>query len=116
MSIGSGLKLTVCIFNSLNQDDVIRALNEGLGKRDADFSGENGDEYLWEHAKAEGYPNNMEYVAAKIKREIPSGDIRKTIGRYLEEFFADSFYMYHETHDIEKDHALIGIAVAWTTR
>ena len=47
------------------QSDIIDLLVT-LGECDADFNGDNGEEYLWEDAEKEGYNSNAVYLADKV--------------------------------------------------
>lgn len=60
------LKINTVIVRENTKEAVINALVE-LSDLDADFTGDNGDEYLWNKAKAKGFENNRDYVLNEIK-------------------------------------------------
>ena len=65
-------------------EDIINFLVE-LGSIDADFSGANGEEYLWDDARAKGYENNATYLANEVvfHSSVPSN---KGMLAYAKEF------------------------------
>ena len=56
------MTLTLKRFEIDSPEDIVGALIE-LAEIDADFNGENGEEYLWDRAKDAGYKTNAEYLA-----------------------------------------------------
>lgn len=56
---------------------LLEALDELARNWDNDFSGENGEDYLWEDSKEEGYENNADYVFNYIKESIEDGYYNK---------------------------------------
>jgi hypothetical protein len=56
---------------------LLEALDELARNWDKDFSGENGEDYLWEDAKDEGYECNADYVFNYIKESIEDGHYNK---------------------------------------
>ena len=50
------------IKNIQTPEDIIDALIQ-LGDIDADFNGENGDDYLWPVAQKKGFESNAKYLA-----------------------------------------------------
>ena len=45
---------------------------------DNDFSGENGEDYLWDVAKEHNYKSNADYVYTKCKLKIQALDYHRT--------------------------------------
>ncbi len=100
-------------------EDIISLL-VSLGDIDADFSGKNGEDYLWSDAKTSGFENNATYLANEIVFHSSVDAKHKGLNAYTEEFARrwlerDSYYrnMYI---DLEKfnsaDVALEGIYAA----
>lgn len=56
---------------------LLEALDELARNWDNDFSGENGEDYLWEDSKEEGYECNADYVFNYIKESIEDGYYNK---------------------------------------
>lgn len=71
------LKLVSFEFNCLTDKAELNLLNEldELARVwDDDFSGKNGEDYLWEDARDGGYECNADYVYEDIKERIETGD------------------------------------------
>ena len=77
------------------REALLAALTE-LGEMDADFSGENGIEYLWEEASE--FDSNCEYCLDKVK-DLKTDEevIEKFIRLWIE---ADNYYKEHELNVI----------------
>lgn len=56
---------------------ILEALDNIARNWDNDFSGENGEDYLWEDAKEEGFSCNADYVFNYIKTSIEDGYYNK---------------------------------------
>lgn len=87
------------IFNTNGCADEIKKALVQLGGIDGDFSGENGDEYLWDAARIDGFETNAEFLAHKIvtDRTIAKISAKKGILAYTESFAKkwlrrDSYY------------------------
>ncbi len=73
-----------------------------LGRLDADYCGDNGEDYLSDEAKAAGYDSDAEYDAHSLVDKITRADVRKgvegaeeLIQRYLDGWLGEDGY-YHE--------------------
>jgi len=88
------MQLKLVKVNGKTRNDLLAALAT-LGEMDADFCGDNGEEYLWDEAEEEEFESNMEYLLNNIKG-IQSD--KELIENFIERWIAfDSYY---------KDHAL----------
>lgn len=54
------------IIKRIDSPDDIRDVLIELGEIDADFNGDNGDEYLWPAAKRKNFDTNAQYLANKV--------------------------------------------------
>lgn len=92
-----------------NRDDVKDALME-LAMCDADFCGDNGDEYLWEEAN--GFECNAEYVLSLVSEESTISEmITNFVSRWMG---SDGYYEEYDVEIKELDD-VIAISVAFTT-
>ena len=100
-------------------EDIINLLTT-LGNIDADFCGDNGEDYLWDDAKASGFHDNATYLANEIIFHSSVDAKHKGLHAYTEEFAKrwlkrDSYYR-NICIDLEKfnstDVALEGIYAA----
>ena len=66
-------------------EDIVELLKK-CGDIDADFSGENGDEYLWNAAKRNKFKTNAEYLANKVVFKSSANVKKKGIEAYTEKF------------------------------
>ena len=68
-------------------DEIASALVK-LGEIDADFSGENGEEYLWSVSKRNKFETNAEYVAHKVvtNKAVMRQEAKKGIKAYTDAF------------------------------
>lgn len=62
----------------MNKENLKEKLFEVFSKVDADFTGENGDDYLWNEAKEKGFMSNLEYSLEEAKIKY-SGDTENII-------------------------------------
>lgn len=72
----------------------------GIAEGDLDFSGANGEEYLWEHAKKAGFETNMAYAINVAMKESSTKEI-------AEKFV--SVWMDHDTYYDNYDLAVVPI-------
>lgn len=56
----------------MNKGNLKEKLFEVFSVMDADFTGENGEEYLWGEAKEKGFKSNFDYSLAKAKEKYSS--------------------------------------------
>ena len=77
------------------REALLAALAE-LGEMDADFSGENGIEYLWKEAS--DFDSNCEYCIDKVKNlKTDEEIIEKFVSLWID---ADGYYKEHELNVI----------------
>ena len=92
-----------------NRDDVMQALLE-ISMGDADFSGENGDEYLWEEAK--GFESNADYVLSIASQAQSTLNIIRTfVSMWMDR---DCYYVDYDL-EISELNGIISISVAYMT-
>lgn len=82
-----------------------------LASQDLDFSGENGEDYLWEDAKLGGFESNAKYALSIAEKE-------NTIQDMIEKFIwlwmgRDSYYQDYDLGIIIKDDNVF-ISLAYT--
>ena len=80
-----------------------------LAEHDDDFNGTNGDEYLWNSAKENGFESNKDYLTDKILKDIKEDeeislyDVSKLINRFLSEWTCyDNYYNSVDFDFVEK--------------
>ena len=90
--------------------DIVNAL-VSLAEIDADFNGENGEEYLWEIAKTAGYETNADYLANTIVKS--DHDFESCVRTYVDEWIGKDFYYKGYEMEILKDknHYIVALAV-----
>jgi len=73
---------------------------------DADISGDNGDEYLWDDARKAGYNTNAEFLANYVVENNKGASVKECAKAFTEEWLSrDSYYedMKLETLEVEPD-------------
>lgn len=65
----------------VGKENLKEKLFELLNCVDADFTGENGEEYLWSWAKEEGFESNLDYELKNAKEK--HGDNLEEIIKYV---------------------------------
>ena len=102
--------LTLKQFEINDHDDMINALI-ALAEIDADFSGENGKEYLWKIAENAGYDTNADYLAHTVTKT--NNDFAACVKRYVEEWIGKDYY--YKDYDLQilrnKNHYTVALAV-----
>lgn len=93
-----------------NTEESAMELAMDIAEHDADFNGDNGEEYLWE--KAESFDSNADYAWSIAKAE-------STPKKMLEKFFAlwlseDSYYTDYDWSIIEVENKL-SVALYYAT-
>lgn len=92
------------------KDNLEEALRE-LAEHDADFCGENGDEYLWEETREAGFETNLDFVLDEIK---DTKDDEEKINEFIERWIlSDNYYKNPEYQIITKNYEVRGIAIAY---
>lgn len=78
---------TIIFETSGRADEIAKALIS-LGEIDADFSGENGDEYLWTDARRGKFETNADYVANTVvnSKAVLKQTAKKGITAYTDAF------------------------------
>lgn len=92
----------------LDKESVLDALRR-MGENDCDFSGENGEGYLWDGAKESGFESNLDYVIESIK---DIDDLDELIKEFVKSWMGEDDY-YGQVHiDTCKlgDHVVISLA------
>lgn len=57
----------ILITKVMNESNLKEKLFEIFSTVDCDFTGENGEEYLWDEAKEQGFKSNLDYSLEKSK-------------------------------------------------
>lgn len=76
---------TGLIKQGIHDVEDIKAFLSSLSQFDADFTGDNGEEYLWDAAK--GYESNMDYLIDKVIKDCEEKgitNVAKIVERYAE--------------------------------
>ena len=85
----SDLSLIKSNVNIPGDKESLKAALAEISETDADFIGDNGDDYLWDAARAAGFETNFDYVFDQIK-----DDDEKTLIKRFFDFWVghDSYY------------------------
>lgn len=79
-----------------NTIEGVKSFLDSLSVYDNDFNGENGPDYLWDYAEAEGYESNYDYAYAKaLEKENFKDIIHEFIDIWMK------YDSYYEDYDIE---------------
>ena len=70
-------------------EDIVDALVELGSQIDADNSGENGDEYLWDEAKKASFENNFNFLADKVVFHSSVNSKKHGIKAYVDQFIKE---------------------------
>lgn len=62
----------------INDKNIEKELFNLFSSMDADFNGENGEDYLWDNAKDNGFNSNLDYSLFKAREEF-GDDLEKVI-------------------------------------
>lgn len=54
----------------INNENIEKELFNLFSSIDADFTGENGEDYLWDDAEAKGFESNLEYCLDEAREEF----------------------------------------------
>lgn len=74
--------------NAINpEEDILEILDNIARELDFDFNGENGEDYLWDAAKREGYTNNADYLYDLILKKIKDKAYDKYGNNNTEKFY-----------------------------
>ena len=93
----SQINLRVAEATKKDKESIINALNE-IASIDCDFNGENGEEYLWEEAKAKGYKSNMDYVSHTVDGYTSQAIVYKYLSMWLGR---DNYYSSYDYQVLE---------------
>lgn len=106
----STLNLTTAVVKKNTRQGLLDALKE-LANIDADFNGENGEEYLWDNARESGYESNADYLINDIK-DIK--DDEELINEYIDRWIGgDSYYLQSDLSIMkDDDEKIVAIALA----
>ena len=80
-----------------------------------DFNGNNGEDYLWEIAKDDGFKTNIDYCINKVMKQYEiDNDIVKAIEDFFDIWFkSDGFYDEYDYYVYEyKDKLFVSFAFA----
>ena len=104
----SGVKIKVVQVVGGYRKDLLAAL-KSIGDDDRDFTGENGEQYLWEKALDGGFSSNREYLLDKVK-DIESDT--ECVKAYFETWKEnDGYYKDAEYQVIENRNGYIEVIV-----
>ena len=98
MSMSRDITLATAIANKGEIEDALLKLSEF----DADFSGDNGDEYLWDIAREKGFETNAEYLISTLKDvESPERKAEEFFKGWIEDdgYYQDYQYAVNEVGD-----------------
>lgn len=92
-----------------------------LAEHDDDFNGNNGEEYLWDSAKENGFESNEDYLTDKVlkgiepNQELAQQEVGKLIDKFLSDWTGrDNYYDGVDFDFVEKNNVLF-VAVSVTT-
>ena len=85
--------------NGKTREDLLKALAT-LGEMDADFSGENGIEYLWAGVDENKYESNMEFLLDVVNNNETDKEV---IERYIKRWIEDDNYYVNYILDVVYD-------------
>lgn len=105
----NGMALSLGTFNKNSVEEFEKAL-VNISCNDADFNGENGEEYLWEEAQEKGFESNQEYLIDKVKTLNYQDAAALFLSCWLG---ADDYYIDYE-YEIVENGDMVSIAVAYT--
>lgn len=108
------LEVKSVLVEESTKEGIIDALIK-LSDFDADFIGDNVDEYLWDEAKEQGFENNRDYTLNKIK-DIKNTDLSRMIEDFLYLWMRyDDYYYQEHDYSVVKDENknIISISVAY---
>lgn len=72
-----------------------------LATCDWDFCGENGDEYLWDGLKEDGYESNAEYAAEMVLDTNPINATHQILSDFI------NLWMKHDTYYRDYDYEVV---------
>lgn len=95
------LELKTAIVYDINIKKYIKSALITLSCDDADWSGNNGQEYLRKEAKDAGYDNNADYFADKFVDALPEDYVRAAVRPVIESYVNawighDSYYKEYQ--------------------
>ena len=106
-------------------DKVVKKANlvsifNQLASHDEDFNGNNGEEYLWDNTKENGYECNADYLIHEVLKDIKEDEeitcqqVQKLINKFLFEWtYHDDYYGGVDFDFIDKNGVLfVAVAVA----
>lgn len=98
-------------------EDVIEYLNNIVNEYDDDFNGNNGEDYLLQVAKDEGFKTNIDYSINKVMKQYEiDNDMVKAIEDFFDIWF-NSDYSYYIKYDYNVyeygDKLFISFAFMW---
>ena len=99
-----------------NHKDALLKTLKSIGEIDADFNGDNGADYLWNHVDKELYNSNLDYILNLIASET---DERKIVDIFFSEWMRNSGgYYNHWRTEIITNHfnEVQFIAFAYTSQ
>ena len=79
---------TTVIENINNKNEILKALCD---ISDEDFNGNNGNDYLWDISKNQGFKTNQEFVINLIKQKNYDS-YQDLINAYFNEWFIRDYY------------------------
>lgn len=104
----NGVKIKVVQVVAGYRKDLLVALKR-IGDDDQDFTGENGEQYLWKEALEGGFKSNREYLIDKVKDIESDSECVKTFFETWKE--NDNFYKDAEYQFIENRNGYVGVIV-----
>ena len=99
------------------KEDVIEYLNNIVNEYDDDFNGNNGEDYLLQVAKDDGFKTNIDYCINKVMKQYEiDNDIVKAIENFFDIWFNsdNSYYIQYDYCVYEyKDKLFVSFAFAF---
>jgi len=71
-------RIIMSVAQNENKAELLTALCDIATRSDDDFTGVNGNNYLWDSAEQGGFETNMDYVLSLIKDDMDINTILKT--------------------------------------
>ena len=100
------LELKTAIIRVPRNKEHVKAALIALSRNDADWSGDNGEEYLRKEAKDAGYNNNADYFADKFVDALPKDYVKDAVRPVVEAYVNawlghDSYYADYQVEVTE---------------
>lgn len=105
-------------FNGVFKKSNLAEIFGQLSEHDEDFNGNNGDEYLWDVAREQGYESNADYLIADVLKDVEDdqdldyGSVRQLIDTFLYRWTGQDDYYDGVDFDFYDRNNILFVAVA----